>query len=355
MIVRIALDAMGGDNAPQGVVAGGVGAVVADPELELLLVGRASDVRRALAQPGADLKASQRERITIVDATEVVAMDEHPATAVRGKKDSSIAVGARLVAEGRAGALVSAGNSGAVMAAAIFIIKRLDGVDRPAIGTALPARNGPVLLIDAGANADARPEHLSHFALLGEAYARRVLGVDRPRVGLLSNGEEEGKGNELTLKAYSLLKALPLDFIGNVEGKLLLENAADVVVTDGFTGNIVLKTLEGTAAFVQDTIKAEAKKSPLGIAGGLLLKPTIGNIKARSDWRKIGGAPLLGVKGVVIIAHGRSDAEATSNAVLRGAEAVRLGLVQVMAEAISPSPGNMRVRHEVVAVSAQEA
>jgi glycerol-3-phosphate acyltransferase PlsX len=328
--IRVALDAMGGDNAPGAIVAGGVEAVAADPGIAILLVGREKDIER-------ELVGKSRDRIRVVNATEVVDMDEHPAAAVRTKKDSSLNVGARLVADGEADALVSAGNSGAIMAAAIFVIKRLQGVERPAIGAAVPTKTGNTLMLDAGANTEVRPEYLVQFALLGDAYARRVMGIATPKVALLSNGEEEGKGNELLLAAYPLLKAAPVNFTGNLEGKQLFSGQADVVVTDGFTGNVVLKTMEGIADFLLTTIRDEAKKTPLGIAGGLLLKPTIGRIRARTDWRKVGGAPLLGVNGVVIIAHGRSDAEATKNAVLRGAEAVRSNVVREMAGAIGAS------------------
>jgi glycerol-3-phosphate acyltransferase PlsX len=197
---------------------------------------------------------------------------------------------------------------------------------------------GKVLLLDAGANTEVKPEYLLQFALLGDAYARRVMGVERPRVFLLSNGEEEGKGNQATVEAYPLLRASALDFRGNIEGKEMLRGAADVVVTDGFTGNVVLKVVEGVADFLFTTIRDEARKSPLGILGGLLLRPSIGGIRARADWRKIGGAPLLGVDGVCVIAHGRSDAEAAKNAVLRGAEGVRGGLVEAMRDAIAARP-----------------
>lgn len=326
--VCVALDAMGGDNAPGAIVAGGLQALAVDADLELILVGREADVERLLA--GARIDSEARSRVHVVNATEVVEMDEHPANAVRVKKDSSINVGARLVADGKADAFVSAGNSGGVMAAAVFGMRRLPGVDRPAIGAILPTKTGQTLLLDAGANTEVRPEYLFQFALLGDAYARRVLGVEKPRVCLLSNGEEEGKGNQLTVDAYPLLRESSLDFRGNIEGKEVFNGLADVVVTDGFTGNVVLKTVEGVADFLFSTIRAEARKSALGVLGGLLLKPSLAGIREKADWRKVGGAPLLGVNGICVIAHGRSDAEATKNAVLRGAEAVRGGLLEAM-------------------------
>jgi glycerol-3-phosphate acyltransferase PlsX len=335
--VRVALDAMGGDNAPSAIVAGGVQALENDAELELVLVGREDDVERCL-QSRSGPTPEARSRISVVNATEVVEMDEHPANAVRVKKDSSINVGARLVGDGRADAFVSAGNSGGIMAAALFGIRRLPGVDRPAIGAVLPTKSGRVLMLDAGANTDVKPEWLAQFALLGDAYARRVMGVAKPRVFLLSNGEEEGKGNQISVAAYPLLKDSGIDFRGNVEGKEMFNGVADVVVTDGFTGNVALKSIEGSAELLLTSIRDEAKKTPLGILGGLLLKPSIANIRARADWRKIGGAPLLGVEGVCVIAHGRSDAEATKNAVLRATEAVRGGLLEAMREAFAGRP-----------------
>ena len=331
MRLRVALDAMGGDNAPAAVVAGALLALAEDPELELQLVGREDDIRREL---GGDVPG----RVTIVNATEVVAMDEHPSAAVRTKKDSSINVGARQVVDGKADAFVSAGNSGGIMAAAIFVMKRLPGLDRPAIGTPIPTRTGITLLMDAGANTEVKPEYLYQWALLGEAYARRILDVASPRIGLLSNGEEEGKGNEMTVATHALLKAGPINFVGNVEGKVLFDGVCDVVITDGFTGNIVLKTIEGAASFILGGIRDAAMTSVTGKIGGLLLRPNLQPLRDKADWRKHGGSPLLGVNGVCIIAHGRSDAEAVKNAVFRGAEAVRGGLLDAMREAVAVTP-----------------
>jgi glycerol-3-phosphate acyltransferase PlsX len=334
--VRIAVDAMGGDNAPHEIVAGAGQAVAADALIEVILVGKPdvmeSEMRSA---PGED--PEQLSRISVVPASEVVEMDDHAAASVRRKHDSSIRVAARLVADGEADAVVSAGNSGGVMAAAIFELKRIPGLERPAIGTLIPGKTGYTFMLDAGANTDVKPAWLAQFALLGDAYGRRLMGIEKPRVGLLSNGEEETKGNVLTVETHQLFKRLPINFAGNVEGKGLFDGSVDVVVTDGFTGNVALKTIEGVAELLLTTIRDEAKKSPLGIAGGLLLKPTIAKIRGRADWRKIGGAPLLGVNGVCIIAHGRSDAEAMKNAILRGAEAVRAGVVREMTDAIEAS------------------
>jgi glycerol-3-phosphate acyltransferase PlsX len=257
---------------------------------------------------------------------------------VRSKKDASINVATRLLAEGKADAVVSAGNSGGIMAAAVFGLRRIKGLERPAIGAVVPNHTGQTFLLDVGANTDVKPGYLAQFALLGDAYARRVMGITNPRIGLLSNGEEEGKGSALVVDTHQLLKTLPINFTGNVEGKELFAGSVDVVVTDGFTGNIVIKTIEGVADFLFSTIKDEVRKNPVSIVGGLLLKPSLGKIRDKADWRTVGGALLLGVNGVVIIAHGRSDAEATRNAVLKAAQAVRSNVIPEMAQAISRVP-----------------
>jgi glycerol-3-phosphate acyltransferase PlsX len=351
--VRIAVDAMGGDNAPHEIVVGAGQAVAADVRIEVILVGRPDVVEKELSLFSEDTAA--RSRISIVAASEVVEMDDHAAASVRRKHESSIRVAARLVADGKADALVSAGNSGGVMAAAIFELKRIPGLERPAIGTLIPSKRGYTFMLDAGANADVKPAWLAQFALLGDAYGRRLMGIDRPRVGLLSNGEEGTKGNVLTVETHQLLKQLPINFTGNVEGKSLFDGSVDVVVTDGFTGNVALKTIEGVAEFLLTTIRDEAKKSLLGIAGGLLLKPTIGKIRGRADWRQIGGAPLLGVNGVCIIAHGRSDAEAMKNAILRGVEAVRAGVVRGTTDAIEASVQEVAMVEEPALAAATPA
>src|ERR1700730_3735456 len=297
---------------------------------------RSTFVRIAVGALG-ESDADVRDRMSAVVAGEVGEMNDHAAASVRRKHDASIRVAARLVAEGSADAVVSAGNSGGVLATGIFDVNRVAGLERPAIGTLIPSKAGYTFMLDAGANVDAKPAWLAQFAVLGDAYGRRLMGIAKPRVGLLANGEEEGKGNAVTVEANGLIAELPLNFVGNVEGKQLFDGSVDVVVTDGFTGNIALKTIEGAAEFLLTTIRDEARKSLRGVAGGLLLRPSIGNIRARADWRRIGGAPLLGVNGVCIIAHGRSDAEAMKNAILRGAEAVRSNLVAAVSEAVGAS------------------
>ena len=322
----IALDAMGGDNAPREIVRGALlGA--ARLGVSVALVGRRADVEREIAAAVGDASlakaaggdaaslASARTRLSIVEADEVIAMDEHPAAAVRAKKGASVVVACAMVAEGRARAVVSAGNSGAVLAAALFTVKRLRGVARPAIGTSLPRADGlSTFVVDVGANADCKPEWLAQFGVMGSVYAQAMMGVRGPRVGLLSNGEEPGKGSALVQAASPLLEAAPIRFIGNVEGKDLFRDVCDVAVTDGFTGNIALKTAEGIGEFLFSAISAEARKSLQGKVGGLLLKPKLRPIRDRADYRSTGGALLLGVDGEVVIAHGRSDAEAIVSA-----------------------------------------
>ncbi len=321
----IALDAMGGDHAPREIVRGALlGA--ARLGVDVALVGRWAEVERelrdamgdaALARAAGDAAglAAARARLSIVDAASVIGMDEHPAAAVRAKKDASVVVACELVASGRARAAVSAGNSGAVLAAALFHVRRLRGVARPAIGTSLPRADGlSTFVVDVGANADCKPEWLAQFGVMGSVYAQAMMGVTSPRVGLLSNGEEPGKGSALVQAASPLLAAAPIRFVGNVEGKDLFRDACDVAVTDGFTGNIALKTAEGIGEFLFSAISVEARKSLQGKIGGALLKPKLRPIRDRADYRSTGGALLLGVDGEVVIAHGRSDAEAIVSA-----------------------------------------
>ncbi len=329
--IRIALDAMGGDHAPSVVVEG---AVLAARELgvEVVLVGPCEAVQRELARHD-----TSGLSLPVVHAEEVVGMAEHAAAAFRQKRRSSIAVGLGLVKEGRAEAFVSAGNSGAVMAAALFGLGRIEGVERPAIGTVYPTTVGKCFVLDIGANADCRPEYLLQFATMGAAYMERVFGVASPRVGLLSNGEEETKGNALAQATFPLLKASPLNFVGNVEGKDIPHGMADVVVTDGFSGNIVVKLSEGVASTLFDIMKAELTASPVYKLAALALKPAFRRVRARLDYVEYGGAPLLGVNGVVIIAHGRSNAPAIKNAVRVARQAVDQGLVGAIRAGLAAS------------------
>jgi phosphate acyltransferase len=330
MQLPIAVDAMGGDHAPAEIVRGALRAVN-EHGLSVTLVGRAEVVEAELRAAGGTVGGL----IAIVDAREVIEMGEHPANAVRAKRNSSLVSSCALVAAGEARAVVSAGNSGAMLAAALFTIKRIPGIARPAIGASFPSDAGQTFILDVGANTDCKPEWLAQFAVMGDVYARTMLGVERPKIALLSNGEEAEKGSELVQAAYPLLGALPIHFIGNVEGKDVFRGVCDVVVTDGFTGNIALKVAEGVGDFLFASISREARKTLGGKVGGALLKPKLRPLRDRVDYRKTGGALLLGVGGEVVIAHGRSDAEATMNAIRVAARAADQGVSAVIASAVT--------------------
>jgi phosphate acyltransferase len=313
--MRIVLDAMGSDHAPGVDVRGAVSAARRFGH-EIILVGREDAIRAELQSlDTAGLPLS------VIHASEVVEMGEHPAQAVRAKKDASIVVGMRLLRDGQAEALVSAGNSGGVLASALVgagRIGRIRGIHRPAISTVLPAKDGGwAFMLDIGANADCRPEWLAQFALMGAAYAERALGIANPRVALLSNGEERIKGNQLVQDTHALLDRLPLglNLVGNVEGKDITQGLADVIVSDGFTGNIAIKTAEGTAAMLLSILRSEIKSRKLAMLGALLARPAFRAVAARLDYREFGGGMLLGVNYPVVIAHGRSDSLAIENAV----------------------------------------
>lgn len=329
--ITVAVDAMGGDNDPQAAVLGALEAALKDG-IRVLLVGDGARLqalseewRRALPDNATRAADVLRTHVEIVPAGSVIGMDEHPAQAVRSKKDASVVVATRLVAEGRAQAAVSAGNSGATLAAALLTVGRIRGVARPAIGATFPTPTltTSTFLLDIGGNVDCKPLWLLQFGVMGSIYARLMMGVDDPRVGLLSNGEEAEKGSELVQEAHRLLSSARLRFVGNVEGRDVFTGSCDVVVTDGFTGNVVLKTAEGVAELLFGVISREARGSLTGKVGGALLKPKLRPLRDRVDYRKAGGALLLGVAGEVVIAHGRSDAEAIGNAVRVAALAAR--------------------------------
>lgn len=316
--VTLTLDAEGGDNAPHEIVAGAL--MAASPDLHVLLVGRPEVVEPLLGP-------SDHPYIEVVPSASVISFHDEPAGAVKSMPDSSIVVGARTVADGRSQGFISAGNTGAMTAAGLLIVKRLSNIRRPAIVTTLPGLEGPVLLLDSGANADCRPEHLLEFGVLGSAYARTVLGMGSPRVGLLNIGEEGSKGSELARTAHELLSGSGLNFVGNVEGRDVLKNLADVVVTDGFTGNVALKLLEGCASAFFTRVKAAARSGTRAKIGGLLLKPSLRGLRSALDPEEVGGAALLGVRGLVVICHGNSSRRAIANALLFGAEALRKGIL----------------------------
>jgi phosphate acyltransferase len=305
MAVRVAVDAMGGDRGPDEVVAGALEA--ATDGIVPVLFGPASLDSRGLEHVVAD---------------QVIAMDEKPAEAVRAKPESSLVASCRAIADGSADAVVSAGNTGAMLAAGLLEIRRLPGVARPAIAVPIPARDGPSVLLDCGANADARAEHLLQFGYMGAIFAEEILEIPKPQVRLLSIGEEAEKGNQLTLEAHVLLAQSQLDFRGNAEGRDLLARAADVVVTDGFTGNVALKTLEGTIRTVVDGLRDEIAASARGKLGGLLIRPASRRLRRRLDPDTYGGAYLLGLRGLAVIAHGNSSRLAIANAIRLAARGV---------------------------------
>ena len=315
-MVTIAVDAMGGDNAPKAEVDGAIRAA-RSLGVKVILVGRQEILRKELAQHQGigDLD------IEIQHASEVVTMDDSAAKAVRSKRDSSIRVGARLVDNGIAQGLVSAGNTGAVMATAKMVLGMIPGVDRPALASAFPTLKGtPVVVVDVGANVDCSPRMLAQFAVMGEIYSRVIFHVARPRVGLLSIGEEEHKGNELTRSATPLLKSLPVHFIGNVEGRDIYTGDTNVIVCDGFIGNVAMKVSEGLFDMIYQMLRASLEATVTRKIGYVLARSAFHDFKKRVDYSEYGGAPLLGVKGVCIITHGRSNANAIKNAVRVAAE-----------------------------------
>jgi len=326
--MRIVLDAMGGDHAPQATVEGGVWAA-RKYGLEVVLVGKRDTLNSELANYDTSSLSLQ-----IVHASQVLEMEAEPAYTARTKKDSSMAVGMDLVRAGKAEAFYSAGNSGGVMAAALFRLGRISGIRRPAFSLIFPTSKGHCVLLDVGANTDCKAEWLLQFGIMGSIYAEKLLGVQEPSVGIVSNGEEEGKGSALVKEAYQLLKASHLNFIGNVEGKDIPKGRADVVVTDGLTGNVIVKLSEGLSKFVTGVIEKEIKSSPLTTLGGLLARPAFARARRVLDYTEIGGVPLLGIDGVVIVGHGRSNAKAIMNGIGVAKRAVEGGMLQAISESL---------------------
>ena len=314
-MIRVALDAMGGDRGPEEIVAGA-------------LAARTDDVVPVLVGP-AGLDAQGLE---LIEAPDVIAMDEKPTEAVRAKPNSSLVAACRAVGEGRAQAVVSAGNTGAMLAACLVELRRIRGVRRPAIAVTIPGKRGASVLLDSGANADARPEDLLQFGHMGAVFAEELLDVRNPEIRLLSIGEEAEKGNQLTLEAHDLLAASDLNFAGNTEGRDLLRGAADVVVTDGFTGNVVLKLLEGTIKNLLDAFREEITATTRGKLGGLLIRPAARRLRDRLDPDTYGGAYLLGLRGLAVIAHGNSSSRAIANAVRLAARGVDHDVVGRLAQ-----------------------
>jgi glycerol-3-phosphate acyltransferase PlsX len=328
---KIAIDAMGGDHAPQAVIEG---ALLAAPDFpgELILVGEPDSIKRELA------KHRGAPAFELAAASQVVPMHESPSAALR-KKDSSIAAAFEMMRRGEVQAVVSAGNSGAMMAVGMFVMGTLAQVARPAILVVVPSLEKGTVIVDAGANVDCKPRHLVQFGLMGSIYSDRVLGVPRPRVGVLSNGEENGKGNELTRAASELLAATSLNYIGYVEGRDIFNGKVDVVVCDGFTGNIALKSMEGVASFAGEVLKSAFQKNISSKVGYLLSRKSLSEAYRRLDYAEYGGAPLIGLDGVAIIAHGGSNPRAIKNAIRAAGEAVRQEINRHIGEALSEVDG----------------
>lgn len=324
--MKIAIDAMGGDHAPKEIVLGAMRAINEYKDIHITLVGDESKIKQYV---------TSAERIEILHTEEVILPTDEPVRAVRRKKTASMVLAAQQVADGQADACISAGNTGALMAAGLFVVGRIEGIERPALSPTLPTIGGEgFLLLDVGANVDAKPEHLLQYAIMGSIYAEKVRGVSNPRIGLLNIGTEEKKGNELAKNAFELLQQANIHFIGNVEARDLLDGVADVVVTDGFTGNMVLKTIEGTALSVFKMMKTALTSSFKSKMAAAVLKPDLAQLKSKMDYSEYGGAGLFGLKAPVIKAHGSSDANAIFSAIRQTRNMVENSVSQTIKEAV---------------------
>lgn len=325
--MKIAIDAMGGDHAPREIVLGAMKAIETYSDLEITLVGDEKQIKPLL---------TTNERVSIIHTDDVILATDEPVRAVRRKKTASMVLAAQSVADGEADACISAGNTGALMAAGLFIVGRIEGIERPALSPTLPTIGGEgFVLLDVGANVDAKPEHIEQYAVMGSVYAEKVRGVLKPRVGLLNIGTEEKKGNELTKSAFELLQKHPgIHFIGNVEARDLLDGAADVVVTDGFTGNMVLKTIEGTAMSVFKMLKTTLSSSFKSKMAAAVLMPDLRKLKSQMDYAEYGGAALFGLKAPVIKAHGSSNSDALFNAVRQTRDMVQNNVAATIKEVL---------------------
>lgn len=329
--MKILVDAMGGDHAPQAPVEAAARAVK-ELDVDIVLVGNPDIIKAELEK-----HEYPRERISIAEATEVISNHDEPAKAVRTKKGASVVVAANMLKKGEGDAMLSMGNTGALLAAGLLIVGRIKGILRPALATALPTAKGPKLLLDAGANTNCRPANLVQFGIMGDVYMNSVMGVDVPTVGIVSNGEEEGKGDELTKKTYPLMKKSPFNFIGNIEGRDVMEGTADVMVCDGFVGNVILKTVEGMGHVFGDMLKDLFKKNFVSKLGALCVLGGVKDLKKKMDYREYGGAPLLGCKRPVIKGHGSSDSLAVFNAIRQAKMFVETNVTDKIEEKI----GNM--------------
>ncbi|GAB2702077.1 phosphate acyltransferase PlsX [Paenibacillus thermoaerophilus] len=328
--MRIAIDAHGGDKAPAAAVEGTLRAAKELPDAELILVGKPEEVEPMIRAAG------KPSNVTLAAAEEVIEADDEPAKAVRRKKQSSMVIAGRMVREGQADALVSAGNTGALMATGLLVVGRIEGIERPALAPILPTMDGVgMLALDLGANMDSTPEHLVQYAIMGSLYRSRVHGMEKPRVGLLNVGTEPMKGNELTKAAFEQLERAPVNFIGNVESRDVLFRNCDVLVCDGFAGNIMLKSMEGTATAVFKALKEQFTSSLWTKLAAAVLAPGIRRFRSKMDYATYGGAPMLGVNGVCVKAHGSSDAQAFANGIKQAYQEVRHQLVQTIASEFS--------------------
>ncbi len=326
--MKIALDAMGGDFAPEAAIVGARQALDLLPDIELILVGNKDKIHDLLKENNLD----KNPRVEVVHAEHTVEMSDASTSAIRGKKNSSITVAATLVSEGRAEAVVSAGHTGAAVAATKVRMRLLPGVDRPAIATIMPSQSGPFVMLDAGANLESDAENLVQFAVMGEVFAKIALGIQNPRIGVISVGEEDVKGNDLTKRVFKILSSMPINFIGNVEGKVLFQKYADVVVCDGFVGNVVLKSVESMAKATMFWIKEAFSRNPFRMTGALLAKEAFKELKEIGDYEEYGGAPLLGVNGLCIIGHGSSSPKAFKNAIRVASQFIKLRLNERLSE-----------------------
>jgi glycerol-3-phosphate acyltransferase PlsX len=345
--VRLAVDAMGGDHGPAEVVPGALAHAAAHPEDTVLLVGDPAKI--------GGIAGSLPANVQIVAASQVIEMDEHPAMALREKRDASILVGCDLVRNGKADAIVTAGHTGAAMAAAVLRVGRLPGVDRPALAVQMVRAGRPFVLLDIGANPDSSPENLAQYARMGAIFAEKVVGIPRPRVALLSIGEEKGKGDLRIQRTTELLDASDLNFVGNVEGKDLVADMADVVVTDAVTGNVVIKFFEGLSTFIFDLWRDEFRSGIRGRLAYLLLRPGIGRIRRVFDYERAGGSPLLGVKGAVIITHGRARRRMVGFACEVAANTARTGVPGLIAQALREDAARTAAAGDPATESASQA
>jgi phosphate acyltransferase len=307
--MRIAIDAMGGDHAPGSAVNGAIQAVK-EYGVEVYLVGIKEEIHKHMSE-----EDKSNNKITIIEATEIIKNDDTPVTAIKQKKDSSMVVGLKQVKEGYCDAFLSAGSTGAFLAGSLLKVGRIKGIDRPALSPLIPTTKGMCMIIDAGANLDSKPKNLQQFAIMGSIYMEKVMGINNPRVGLLNVGIEEGKGNDLTKQSFELLSRLNINFVGNIEARDVAEGICDVCVCDGFAGNVLLKTTEGVAQAIFDILKGVLMENAVTKIAALMLKKGLKTIKKKFDYKEVGGAPFMGIDGIMIKAHGSSDARAVKNAI----------------------------------------